>query len=437
MISNYIRFLLLAVFSLFLIACGGGDGDSARVAQTIDAGVNNIVSIKLDVGVAVNDNYVHAFGKRQYNLTGVDKDNKEVNLNDRASWSISNNSLGSINDKGFFQPNGTAGDFILTVKYSTLTKEVQIMVTDAPLQSIAVSNSATSVDVCKNTTFIGEATFADGLVLNFDLIWSFNDTPSTTLAKFKNRNSPEMSALEDGNVNVIATGQVGTAAPVVSPVFPFTINDNLISIKLTSDKSLSMRSNQTANLKATGVYQDTTESVITTNTSFISDKPDVLTVDASGKRTAKTGTFAGTPVIITATCNERSETLNFTVLKADLTSIVILGPNTTNPEESLSITEGNSLALRIQATLDGGSTEIYLENDVEWAIDKTNSGSFSDSDITIDAASGLLSMVNNSNLSQNITITVTARLKNTNGTTRTNPSGQELKDTVRISVRAS
>jgi hypothetical protein len=440
MISNYKHYFIFTLFSLLISGCGSGDGDSARVAQTIDAGVNNIVDIKLDVGVKPNDDYVHAFGKRQYNLTGIDKDNKEINLNSRASWSISNTAVGEINDKGFFQPNGTAGDFILTVKYATLFKEVKIIVTDAALQSVTVSNDATSVDVCKNTTFIGEAMFEGGLVLNFDLTWSFSDTPSTEFAKFKDINSPVMSTFKNGNVNVIAAGKVGTAASVVSSVFPFAINNSLNSIELTSDDSdLKLNSNQTAKLTVKGSYQGATETPeITSNTTFTSSDANALTVDADGKLTAKTGSFAGTPATITATCNGKSQTLNFTVLKTELKSVAIIGPNSDTAIESQSITKGTSLDLRIKATLNdtNGSTEIYAENDVEWAIDKANSEAFNDSEIKIDSLTGVITAENNIVFTNgNIDLTVTLRIKNSNGSTKTNPSGQELKDTIQIVVK--
>src|SRR5690606_13042945 len=83
--------LLLAVSGSFLVSCGGGV-DSARVTQSVDASKNGVTSIQLeDV-----DGYAHFKGSLQLNLVGSNDQNVTTNLNNKATWKLSDTSLGSI-----------------------------------------------------------------------------------------------------------------------------------------------------------------------------------------------------------------------------------------------------------------------------------------------------------------------------------------------------
>ena len=73
--------IALSTSALTLIGCGGGDGDSARVAQTVDASKNGVTAIKL----ADTSNSVHIQGSRQFNLIGKGPDGKDINLDNKAS----------------------------------------------------------------------------------------------------------------------------------------------------------------------------------------------------------------------------------------------------------------------------------------------------------------------------------------------------------------
>jgi hypothetical protein len=81
--------LSVALLSLGLVAltgCGGGDNDSARFAQTVDASKNTITQIALTEDTTT----VHVQGSHQFKVNGLDAENKVIaDLTSKASWTLS------------------------------------------------------------------------------------------------------------------------------------------------------------------------------------------------------------------------------------------------------------------------------------------------------------------------------------------------------------
>jgi hypothetical protein len=423
---------LTGVSLLSLSGCGGGNSDSKSFAQTIDATNKSITAIALED----NQGYVHAQGKQQFNLLGIKNGETlpSINISAQASWQLSDNSFGSISSSGLFSAAGKAGDFTLTASYAGMTKEQKVIVTDANLSSITISNANTSVDVCKDTSFSAQAHFEDGLSLDYPLTWGFKEVNS--LASFKDASSPLMSSHKSGSVKVLARGKNNSDATIESNEIAFPINDTLTGLTLSSNKSLSMRNGESATLKVIGNYSNLSEATITANTSLSSSDTSLLSIDTSkGTITAKNGSTAGSLVTLTANCNGITSSLELKILTPELKSIAIIGPKSETATEELSISKNDTLTPRTKITYAGtdGSSAVYSGSDLEWSIDKTQSDSFSDSDINIVSTSGVLT-VKDITLVQRLKLTLAVRLKGSNGSTLIGSDGKELKDTIIVYV---
>jgi len=428
----YSLVLLLGTGALGLSGCGGS-GDSARVAQTVDASKNGVVSVAL----ADNDGAVHISGSLQFNLIGTDKDGKQTNLNEQATWTLSDSRLGSIKN-GLFTAAGKVGALTLNVAYAGLTDSQAITLTDANLQSITVEHPTGSVDVCKNTQFTAKALFSDGRYYNYPLTWALNDSDSRALASFADETKPELSTKKSGAVKVVAKGKNNDGATITSGEYILSIDPTLVGLVLTSDKSTDMNQGQTATATATAEYRDSSKLAITPNASLKSSNESVMTVNATtGLITAVAGTIRGTEVNLEALCDDTEATLTLKIFKPDIRTMEIVGPNSITATESLQVLVGSQINPRIKVNYEGTvlEPEIYTGTDVEWIIDDEQSPDYDQSLITIDGASGLIKVDDSLVLTLDLILTVQARITKIGGGTEVGSDGNELKDTIKVTIK--
>lgn len=417
--------IVLALGSGALISCGGG-GDSARVAQTVDASKNGVTRIELED----NEGYAHFKGTLQLNLNGRNSENALTNLNSKASWKLSDTSLGSIRN-GLFTAAGKPGELIVTAEYAGLSTTQNIIVSDANLISISVTPANSSVDECKNASFTANALFDNGLTLEYPLTWAI--TEGATLASFNDDTKGELSTKNSGTVSIVARGKNNSDETISSPVLNFPINDSLVSVALRSDKTLNMREGESATVTLTGTYSDNSTAVITSNSNLTAAPSASLTIEGA-KITAKNGSYAGTDVVLTGSCGGQTNDLTIVVLKKQIKSIEI--KNSNGGSDNLSVTEGGNLDLNITATFADDSTDSNYDYKVNWSIVDSKSDDFDDDLITLDQT-GKLTISGDLNLAlnQQLKLVVRAEVRDENDKVVTNAQGQQLVDEINIVVR--
>lgn len=430
--------LLLALSGSGLVSCGGG-GDSASVAQTVDASKNGVTSIALEE----TDGYAHFNGTLQLNLWGSNGNSvsssqsstatdptPDTNLNTKATWKLSDKSLGSIKN-GLFTATGKTGELTITAEYAGLSASQNIIVSDADLVSISIDATTTSVDECKNATFTASALFDNGLTLEYPLTWAI--TEGSALARFKDATKGDLSTKNSGTVSVVARGDNNSGETISSPPLVYSINDTLTGLTLVSDKALEMRESQSAVITLTGTYSDNSTAVITDNSDLSAAPDNSLTIEGA-KITAKNGSYAGTEVILTGSCGGQSNTLDLVILKQVITSIQI--KNSNGGTENLSVTEGSNLELNVTATFADNSTDSDYTHQVKWSIDESKSDNFESDMITLDQT-GKLSVNADLDLlpNQQINIVVRAEVLDADEKIVTNPDGEQLVDDINIAVR--
>lgn len=417
--------IVLALGSSALISCGGG-GDSTRVAQTVDASKNGVTRIELED----NEGYAHFKGTLQLNLNGRNSENAITNLNSKASWKLSDTSLGSIRN-GLFTAAGKSGELVVTVEYAGLSATQNIIVSDANLISISVTPANSSVDECKNASFTASALFDNGLTLEYPLTWTV--TEGATLASFNDATKGELSTKNSGTVSIIASGKNNSGETISSQPLNFPINDSLVSVALRSDKTLNMREGESATVTLTGTYSDNSTALITSNSNLTAAPSASLTIEGA-KITAKNGSYAGTNVVLTGSCGGQTNDLTIVVLKKQVKSIEI--KNSNGGTDNLSVTEGGNLDLNITATFADDSTDNNYDYKVNWSIVDSKSDDFDDDLITLDQT-GKLSISGDLNLAlnQQLKLVVRAEVRDENDRVATNAQGQQLVDEINIVVR--
>lgn len=428
--------LLISMGAFSLSGCGGGDGDSARVAQTVDASKNGVTNIALTD--TSTDGYVHINGKLQFNLIGTDSTGKEINLNNKATWTLNDKSLGTVKN-GLFTAAGKMGTgLVLSASYAGLPTQTQdIVLSDANLTEIVVSHPTSAVDVCKNTTFTATTTFSDGKNYDYPLTWALADSASAQLASFADETKPELSTKKNGVIKVIARGKDNDDKTITSNELPFTISNTLTKLTLTSNKALEMRQGQTATLTVTGDYSNSTSENITKNASLTSSNPNALTVNtATGLVTAVSGSFAGTDVTVSATCDGIPSTLVIKVTKPEIQKMEIVAKDSTTATEALSVSVGGSIEPRIKVTYPSSTAidpEIYSGTNTLWEISNTSTG-YDSSKVTLDSVTGKITISSSLIVDTSITATLTAKLLDSDNTVMTGSDGSELKDTIQLTI---
>lgn len=358
--SNGIHFslALLASVGLFsLTGCGGGDGDgdSARLAQIADASKNTVTSI----AIADNEQYVHYKGFYQFELLGNDGSGNAVNLTKKATWKISDPSLGKIKD-GYFTPAGGSGDFTLTAEYAGLAATQQINVSNANLIGITVSHPTGSVEECRNTTFTATAQFDNGKNLPYPLTWRVIEGGAN--ASFKDAEKNTLNTTNSGIITVIAAGVDNAGTEVKSLPYSFNISEGLTRIDVAIDRTNpELSSEESANVSVKGIYGDSSNPVdILENTSLSASPSESLAIQGT-KVIGKKGSVSGTKVTLTATCGGVEGKQDLTIKERDVKSLQI------NNANSLRVDRGENLDLSATATFADNTTDQDFKN-VTWRI---------------------------------------------------------------------
>lgn len=419
--------------ALTLSGCGGGGStdEGRNFAQNVEANKYGIVATQLDE----NNGFVHINGTKQFHLTGIDKEGAKVDLTDTTSWSISDRSLGSISKSGLFTPEGGAGELTLTAVFAGQSHSQPITISDADLVGVNITNNTNVVDVCKNLELTADALFNNGLVLDYPLTWRLNETSEN--ASFPNVNEPLLATHKSGAVTVVAEGKNNAGDAVQSAPFGVVVTDSLSSMTLTSStaatgSSILLREGATTDIRVDATYIDNSTANITANAK-LSVSGSAASIDAkTGTLTARTGSYAGTQVTVTASCNDQTEDLLITIVKPEVRTIEIRNAN--GSAENVSLRAGNNTDLRVTATFEdsAGSDSDYNHN-LEWSIDDSLSDNYDSGLITLDD-NGRLSASSDLDLLQSLGLVIEVRVVDEDGDTMVNRIGEELIDTIVVNI---
>lgn len=426
---HYSLALLISMGALGLSSCGGGEGDSARLAQTVDASKNGVTEIK----ITENPGYVHYKSFYQFELIGADKDGKETNLTNKATWKITGptvENIGKIKD-GYFTAGGIKGSFTLVAEYASLKAEPkEITVSDANLTGVAIEETPNLVNECQNITLAAKATFDGTLVLPYPLTWKI--VSGANLGSFKDSTKGILNTINNGTITLVATGFDNNNKEVSSPSFTVTVEDDLASITVTTTPAVTeLRDGETATVKVSGTYTDSINTVDITDNATITALPNDLLLIEGAKITARNGIPNGKIVTLKGACGGAEGTKDLTISERRLKSVEI--ENESGGTSNLSMSEGSKLNLNLTATYIDNSTKDDYTNNVVWKIDDRNNSIADDSKVTI-SSSGELNVNTDLNLTSSAIIYVTAEVRDGSGNVILNPNGERVEDDINITI---
>jgi len=421
--------LLVSMGAFSLSGCGSGDGDSARVAQTVDASKNGVTEIK----ITENLGYVHFKSFYQFELIGVGNDGKEINLTNKATWKITDSdveNIGKIKD-GYFTAGGTKGNFKLVAEYAGLKATPKdITVSDANLTSVAIEETPNVVNECQNITLAAKATFDGTLVLPYPLTWKI--VSGANLGSFKDPAKGILNTINNGTITLVAIGLDNNNKEISSPPFNVTVEDDLATITVTTTPAVTeLRDGETATVKVSGTYTDSTNTVDITDNATITAAPGELLLIEGTKITARNGIPTGKIVTLKGACGGEEGTKDLTISERRLKSVEIENEN--GGTSNLSMSEGSKLNLNLTATYIDNSTKDDYTNNVVWQIDDRNNNITDDSKVTI-SSSGELNVNTDLNLTAAAIIYVTAEVRDGSGNVILNPDGQPVEDEINITI---
>jgi len=421
--------VLISMGALGLSGCGGGEGDSARVAQTVDASKNGVTSIAL----ADNPGYVHYKSFYQFELIGKDNNGKEINLTNKATWKITDpdvENIGKIKD-GYFTAANTKGNFKLVAEYAGMKSEPKdITVSDANLTSVEIETTSTSVDECRNLTFTAKAKFGETLVLPYPLTWRI--VGGANLGSFKDPTKGILNTINSGKITLVAAGLDNDNKEIPSPPFELNVTEALTAITVITDPvTTELRDGETATVKINGVYADPANPIDITGNSTITASPSNLLKLEGTKITAQNGTPNGLAVTLEGACGGAKGTKVLTILERRLRSVEI--KNSSGGTSNLTMTEGSKLDLNLTAKYIDDSTKDDYTNNVVWEIDDRNNSIADDSKVTI-SSSGELNVNSDLNLTAAAIIYVTAEVRDSSGNVILNPNGERVEDDINITI---
>lgn len=352
-------FGFLVALLVFASACGSSTppvappnpvGPGSDAGETVDGGATpGVVQIALTPAaprIAMNT-FVELVA------TGTFDDGTTGDISGEVTWSTSDASIATVD------PDGTAtglapGTARISATLGALSAEVELTVTDATLESLAIEPLTPSLPVGMTQAFTALGTFSDGSAQDLTAQVSWVSSAPEVAAFSADPASPGLiEGLSEGETSVTASRE-GVSAETV-----LTVTAAALTSMTISPPSPQLAIGTELALSAEGTFSDGTTRDLTATATWASSDPAVATVsDAAANRGLLSGVSAGT-TSITATVSGIVASASAVVTSATLESIAV-EPATSN------LAVDATLKYLARGTFSDGSTQDLTEQ-VTWA----------------------------------------------------------------------
>lgn len=275
-----------------------------------------------------------------------------------ASWRSSNPAAVIVDARGRATAvgNGTA---TITAELAQYTDSVTLAASDAALQTVTVSGSA-SVDECATATFTASGHYDDGTDRDISSLvtWAVDNA---TVARMSTRTA------EPGMLVSRLAGPVGVTATrggVTSLPFAVTVADNLVSLAVTPDAPGEIARNGNLQFTATGTWGTTTAPLTRAATwQLVNDDTGAAAIGNVGNGDTNAGLLVagdtGGTGTLSASCGGLTDAVDVSVVHLDTLAIT-----NTRPVE---LDTGASVLLVLEGTWSDGTSE-PLNEDATWSV---------------------------------------------------------------------
>jgi uncharacterized protein YjdB len=312
----------------------------------------------------------------QLSAVGTYSDESTATLTSQVTWRSSDNTIATVSSSGLVS-GIKANTVTITADLGSVSGSMAITVNSAPLTSIAVSSTSSSLNAGSSEQLTAQGTYADNSTADItsQVTWQSLDSTIATVSA-----SGLATGVKAGAVTVKAT--LGS----VSGTMALTVNPPTLTAIEVVPSSFSVASGQVLQLTAQGAYSNGTIQDVTTQATWTSNSSH-LSVSSTG---LATGVDPGSATI-TASIGSISGSASGT------TSALVLNSISVTPS-STSIAIGQTQAFTATGILsDGSSTD--MTKSVTWSSDNASLA-------TINSA-GVATGLANSNGSP-VTITATS-----------------------------
>ncbi len=295
---------------------------------------------------------------QQLIATGSYSDNSSKNLTSLATWSSVSTNVATISNSPGTQGVATAlapGTSTMQATLGGIVGSTTLTVTNATLQSIAVTPANPDVPLGTSQQFTATGSFSDGTmqVITNTVSWSSSSNSVMSLTR-----SGLATAKDIGSATVTATSGSISGSTLA------TVNAASLSSITITPAYPTIAENTSVQLTATGLFTDGGTSNITSKVVWSSSQPSVATVSSGNARGLAPGSTT-----IGATLGSLSNSINLVVTNATLSSILVTPTGRTIAPQSV---------VPFTATgLFSDSTSQSISKSVTWASDNTAAATIS------------------------------------------------------------
>ena len=242
-----------------------------------------------------------------FTASGTYSDNSTADLTNQVAWSSSAPSVATVSNTDGSRGVATGlttGSATITATLGNFTASVNLSVTAAVLQGIAVAPASPIVAKGLTTQFTATGTYSDGTTaaLTGQVTWATSNPAIATVDS-----AGVATGVGQGVASVTATlgGVVGSAS--------LTVASAALTAIAVAPTSPSVTAGSSASFTATGTYSDGTTASLTNLVTWSSSDPAVASIsNADGSRGVATGLTTGAATI-SATLGDLSATATLTV----------------------------------------------------------------------------------------------------------------------------
>ena len=277
--SKPMNVFLSLFFTLFLFSCGGGGGGGEDNPTNPAPVTKSLTRIDISADTAGNKARAEANPSTplgistQYLAIATYSDNSTVDITEQASWSSSDTSVATVDDKGLVTPLKMSATKI-TASYQGITSNrSELTITDA---------IATKVTIIPPT-----ARLAKGLSLQLQAIATLSDDTTrdvSTQATWQSNKPTVLKVDAKGKLSALALGDAivsATVQGVTGQTRIFAVNLTVSKIQITP-ANLQLAIGTKARLTAIATFNDKSVQDVSTQVAWLSSNTAVATVDGSG-----------------------------------------------------------------------------------------------------------------------------------------------------------
>jgi uncharacterized protein YjdB len=243
---------------------------------------------------------------QQFQATGHYSDTTTSDMSSESTWTTSDPSIATISPSGLATAVASSGTCTITATSQGITANIQLTITNWPIQTITVSPDSASINRAFTRQFTASGLFSDGSnTLSQDITslasWSSSTTSVATIDAHG-----VATGVSAGTTSISAQWSGKTSNTAILTVS----NLALMSISLSISGRPNVTNTITAQMTAIGTFEDNSTQDMTSQVTWNSENPDIATVDSSGLVMP----VAAGRATITATAGGITESLQITVV---------------------------------------------------------------------------------------------------------------------------